>query len=114
MAYLIFQYSKKAASGGDYRPLLLQVPAALLMLAYPVQELVTTEIKRGGLYPKEVMATPLREKLQFRGGLLMPAVNALGVCLTIAASVISAGLHDKLQTALRAEAHRADEKASHV
>merc|ERR1719223_1345953 len=97
VAYLIYRYGTVAASGGDYRPLLLQVPAAALMLIYPVQELLETEFKRGGLYPNAVQGKPLSEQLKFKNGVFLPLLNATGVLLTIAASIISARLHEKIE-----------------
>mmetsp|Transcript_20051 Transcript_20051/g.55461 ORF Transcript_20051/g.55461 Transcript_20051/m.55461 type:complete len:116 (-) Transcript_20051:302-649(-) len=114
MAYLIYKYAAAAASGGDQKPLILQVPAALLLLAYPVQELITTEIKRGGLYPNAVTSTPLAEKLKFRHGLFIPLLNFSGVCLTIAASILSAQLPQKIQNALRADMLRTEVRTTQV
>lgn len=84
-AYLLHKYHG-LAQGGDKLPLIIQIVSAILMLWFPVKDLVDTELAHGLL--KEEIHPPGWPNFGERP--LVTITNGAGIALTMLASLVAA------------------------
>lgn len=91
MGYLIWMYVKLI----DKRPLLLQCVGSLLILHYPLQELMSTEIATGGLYIGDSFVPEKIWAGLYPDGMFKPLLHMTGIAFTVAASCMASRFPEK-------------------
>lgn len=85
MGYLLWIYAQLV----DRRPLFLQLVGLMFILHYPLQELMLTEIKAGGLYQGDSWVPEQIWKGLYPEGIFKPLIHMVGMAFTIAASCVA-------------------------
>mmetsp|Transcript_69726 Transcript_69726/g.154294 ORF Transcript_69726/g.154294 Transcript_69726/m.154294 type:complete len:127 (+) Transcript_69726:344-724(+) len=107
MLFLLQRYARAAAAGKSWLPVLLQLVAAVFMLVFPMKEFVEGELSKG--FDKKPCKPPPFPQGLFHNGVLMPAFNAIGTVLTVAASIAGSGLCRKVKLAMHRKSAQTEE-----